>query len=83
MKTLSVEVRAVDTAFGLCSALGAFGAEVVEQASGEFVVKVDLSDSRTDLVAVLNALQDYVIQRRGAPAMIDLDGRAYVLDSPR
>jgi predicted secreted protein len=79
MRTLSIEVRTVDTAYGLRSALAGFDAEVVEQA-GDLFVKVDLSDGCVDIVSVLRAIQEFVTHRQGAPTLIDLDGKTYLMD---
>jgi hypothetical protein len=80
MKTLSIEVRTVDTAYGFSSALVAFNAEVIDQAGGGFLVKVDLSDGRADIVSVLNAIHQYVSSSDVGPPVIDMDGRTYIME---
>ena len=82
MKTLSIEARTAETAQGLCSALANFEPEVVEQDPETFVVSVDLSLSGgADIGSVLSAIQQYVASCHAGSALIDLDGRTYMMEA--
>jgi hypothetical protein len=80
MKMLSIGVRTLDTAYGLSNALESFGAELVKQAGGDFLVTVDLSGGRAEIVSVLNAISHYLTIREASPTPIDLDGRRYIME---
>jgi hypothetical protein len=83
VKTLSIEARTAETAQALRSALAAFNAEMIEQGPETFVVRVDLSpNSDTDIGSVLSAIQQYVAEQQAGSALIDLDGRTYMMESP-
>jgi hypothetical protein len=82
MKTLSIEARTAETAQGLRNALANFNAEVIEQ-DETFVVRVDLSPyGGVDIDSVLTAIQQYVAECQAGSALIDLDGRTYMMEAP-
>jgi hypothetical protein len=81
VKTLSIEVGTVESAHDLWSSLAPFDAVLTEVAAEEFVVTVDVSDCRADIVSVLNAIHRYVTSRQAGPATIDLDGRTFMMDA--
>jgi hypothetical protein len=80
--TLSIEAASSESASALCEALAEFGARVVERESGVLVVRVKLGGASGQIVAVLNAIQEYVTAREGGPTMIELNGRSYLMDAP-
>jgi hypothetical protein len=83
VKTLSIEARTAETAEGLRNALAIFNAEVIEQYPETFVVRVDLSPyGGADINSVLSAIQQYVAARQAGSALIDLDGRSYMMEGP-
>ncbi|HEV8103847.1 MAG TPA: hypothetical protein VGP69_08945 [Gaiellaceae bacterium] len=82
MKTLSIEARTTETAEGLRSALANFNTEVIEQDAETFVVRVDLSlHGGVDIGSVLTAIRQYVASCQAGSALIDLDGRTYMMEA--
>ncbi|MGN6202515.1 MAG: hypothetical protein ACTHNY_08930 [Solirubrobacterales bacterium] len=65
----------------MLAALSGFHAELLESAEGCEVVVSLVRDGRDDgeIVAVLNALLQYVSERRGTPTRVELNGRAYLI----
>jgi hypothetical protein len=80
MRTLAIEARSRESAEGLRGALVAFDVELIENADGKIVVQVPLGGGSAEIVAVLNAIQQYVEQDR-EPAVIEMDGRSYLMDA--
>jgi hypothetical protein len=74
MRMLTIEAASVQAARGLCDALSAFGAQIVEGG-----VRLMLGDGQ-QTAAALSAIQAYVMEREWTnTARIELDGRSYVL----
>jgi hypothetical protein len=65
----------------MLAALSGFHAELLESAEGCEVVVTLGRDGRDDgeILAVLNALLQYVNERRGRPAQMELSGPAYLI----
>ena len=80
MRTLSIETDSSESAHDLCGALAGFGAEVLDGENGGAAVRVRLVGSSGDIVALLNVIQDYVSARSTGPALIEMDGRSYLMD---
>jgi hypothetical protein len=78
MRMLTIEASSPQSADDLSDALAAFDAEVVDGGKGFPGVRVPLDESQRTS-AVLNAIQQYVIERDCGPARIDLDGDCYML----
>ena len=81
MRTLSIEADSTESAQSICAALSAFGAEVLEREDRGTVVRVKLTGSSGEIVSLLNAIQDYVSARSTGTAVIELDGRSYLMDA--
>ena len=82
MKSLSIEARTAETAQGLRSALADFEPEVIEQDPKTFVVRVDLSPyGGSDIGSVLSAIQRYIASCQARSALIELDGRTYMIEA--
>ena len=82
MKSLSIEARTAETAQGLRSALADFEPEVIEQDPEAFVVRVDLSPyGGSDIGSVLSAIQRYIASCQARSALIELDGRTYMIEA--
>jgi hypothetical protein len=82
VRTLSIEARTAETAQGLRSALANFNAELIER-DETFVVRVDLSPyGGVDINSALTAIQQYVADGQAGSALIDLDGRTYMMEAP-
>jgi hypothetical protein len=62
----------------MLAALSSFRSELVESADGYEVV-VGLPRGDGEVVAVLNALEQYVTERGSGPAQVELDGHSYVM----
>jgi hypothetical protein len=83
MQTLTIEAATPDSAFALHEALSGFRAELRVTDEGKSYVGVTLGQSDREIVEVLNAIEDYVMQRATGPARIALNGRKYVLHAVR
>jgi hypothetical protein len=86
MQTLTIKARNLDSARGFLSGLAGFHAELVESDDGSYLVEIDLGGPDCEIVAVLNALEDYVTSRAEGPAEVAVAGREYKLhptDFPR
>jgi hypothetical protein len=81
MEKLRIHPRSRDSAQGMLAALSEFHAELFESAEGFEIVVTLGRDGKGDaeIVALLNALGQYVAARKDGPAKIDLDGRRYVM----
>jgi hypothetical protein len=80
VQTLTVEARSLKSARGIEAALVGFERDLVAD-DGHYVVHVRLPAGDRGIVAVLNALADYVSER-GTTARINLDGQSYTLEPP-
>ena len=82
MKSLSIEARTAETADRLRSALADFDPEVIEQDPETFVVRVDLSlHGGAGIGSVLSAIQRYIASYQAGSALIELDGRTYMMEA--
>ena len=77
MQTLNVVAASAESARALLEALSEFEAELIEAEDGHCEVSVTLASSASEIVAVLNALEEYVLDR--GPARLSLDGHDYVM----
>lgn len=77
MKTLSIEAPTAETAQSLRRALADFEPKVIEEE--RFVVRIDLANA--DVGSVLSAIQNYVASCQAGSALIDLDGRTYMMEA--
>jgi hypothetical protein len=81
MRTISVEAPSPESASALSAALAAFGPHVFEQNPGGPVVQVETTGGSSQVVAILNAMQEHVNASADGPTLVDLDGRSYVMDA--
>jgi hypothetical protein len=82
MKSLSIEARTAETAERLRSALADFEPKVIEQDPETFVVTVGLSPyGGADIGSVLSAIQRYIANCQAGSALIELDGRTYMMEA--
>lgn len=80
METLTIHAASPESGREMLAVLSAFRAELIEGAeSCEVVVRLGRDDS--EIVAVLNALEQYITERGNGPARVDLNGRSYVMHS--
>ena|SRR5689334_2785071 len=78
MKQLSIDAASPESARAMIAALSDFKAELREGPRGDQVV-VELDGDHTEIVGVLNALQQYVTERAGGPARVELGGKQYAM----
>jgi hypothetical protein len=81
VKRLSIETGSAEEADGLRGALAPFSPEVTERTHETFVVQVDLSSRGHEVGSILHAIQEYVTARQAGPALIDWDGRTYLMEA--
>ncbi|HJP59935.1 MAG TPA: hypothetical protein VJ865_08040 [Gemmatimonadaceae bacterium] len=79
MQTLTIKARSEESARGFLTGLAGFPAELFESADGSYLVEIALDGRDCEIVAVLNALEDYVSRCGEGPAEVDLSGRSYKL----
>jgi hypothetical protein len=86
MQTLTIKARTLESARGFVTGLAGFNTELDEADDGSYLVQITLGGPDSDIIAVLNALEDYVTNRSQEPAEVGLAGRTYELhptDPPR
>jgi hypothetical protein len=76
LRSLVVEAKSLESAQALYSALSEFHPELLGSEDEGFRVRVPFGTNGHPVIAVLNAVEQYVIERK-SPARIDLDGRQY------
>lgn len=79
MQTLTIEAATQDSARDLHAALTAFGARLLQGEDGSYRVEVTLGRSDREIVQLLNAIEQYVTERRIDAARIRLNDRDYTL----
>jgi hypothetical protein len=81
MDRLTIHALSTRSARGMLAALSGFHAELLETADGCEVVVTLGTDGRDDgeIVAVLNALEEYVSERGRGLTRMELNGRNYVM----
>ena len=79
MQTLTIKAVTLESAHGFMSGLASFDAELVEADDGSYLVQITLGGGDREIIALLNALEDYVSHRGEGPAEVGLAGRTYEL----
>lgn len=79
MQTLTIKAVTLESARGFMSGLSGFDAELTSADDGSYLVEIALGRGDCEIVALLNALEDYVSHRGGGPAEVALSGRTYTL----
>jgi hypothetical protein len=81
MDRLRIHPRSRESAQGMLAALSRFHAELLESAEGYEIVVTLGRDGRgdTEIVALLNALEQYFAARKTGPTRLELGGRTYVM----
>jgi streptomycin 6-kinase len=81
MEKFTIHPLTHESARGMLAALSGFHAELLESAEGCEIVVTLGRDGQDDgeIVAVLNALLQYVNERGGRPPQMELGGRAYLI----
>ena len=78
MQTLRIEAASPASAHTMIDALAGIKAELVEGEDGCSEVVVSLRGD-TEIVGVLNALEQYVTQRADGPARLEFEGHEYTM----
>jgi hypothetical protein len=78
METLVVHAVSLESAQEFCAALPGFRTNLVGAENGRFEVQITFAGDR-EIIAVLNALVEYVTNRGDGPARLELDGHRYTL----
>jgi hypothetical protein len=76
VKSLTIEAKSAESAVRLAGALEQFHPELSGSDLTGFRITVQLG-SESHVVAVLDALEDYVTARSDGPAAVELDGKHY------
>ena len=81
MERLRIHPRSRESAQGMLAALSELHAELLESAEGFEIVVTLGTDGKGDkeIVALLNALQQYLAARGSGPARLEFGGRRYIL----
>jgi hypothetical protein len=79
MQTLTISAVTLESAKGFRYGLAGFQAELVEGQDGSYLVEIALGKGDCEIIAVLNALAEYVTHRGQGPAEVGLAGRTYKL----
>ena len=78
MRTLTVGASTLEVANNLSDALAEFHPEVVGDEQAGFQIKVSLAGGDQQIIAILNAIERHVTERKSA-ARVDLGGRSYTV----
>jgi len=68
-----------ESAREIIAALSRFHPELIEAPDGHYEVVIGLDGDDREIVAVLNALEEYVTGRAPGPTRLELDGHRYVM----
>ncbi len=79
MQTLTIKAKTLGSARGFMSGLAGFQRELVEAEDASYLVLITLGGGDREIIAVLNALEEYVSHRGEGPAEVGLAGRSYTL----
>lgn len=79
MQTLTIKAKTLESAHGFLTGLAGFRAELQEAEDGSYLVQIALGRSDREIIAVLNAIEEYVTNRAEGPAEVGLAGRSYTL----
>jgi hypothetical protein len=77
MERLTIKAVSPESGRAMLAALSGFHAELLEAADGSEIVVT--MDGDSEIVAVLNALERHVTERKSGPAQVELDGHSYVV----
>ena len=79
MRAITIEAKSLDSARDLCDSLSSFSPELTGSEEDGYSVSVELGSSDSQIIAVLDRLEEHVAERANGPARVELDGRRYTL----
>jgi hypothetical protein len=79
VQTLTIKSATLESARGFLAGLEAFQAELSEAEDGSYLVQITFSGGDREIIALLNALEDFVTHRNDGPVEVGLAGRSYEL----
>ena len=79
MQTLTIKAKDMESAQGFVTGLASFNAELRATDDGCYLVEITFGGPDREIIAVLNALEEYVTVRSQEPAEVALAGRTYEL----
>jgi hypothetical protein len=79
MQTLTIRAGTLEVADRLFIALDAFQPEMSTSRHGSYDVTVPINQDPSQLIAILEALQNHITQHKEG-ALVELDGRRYSLE---
>jgi hypothetical protein len=80
VKSLTIEARSAESALRLTDALQQFHPELSGTDKLGYRITVELHDSSAgQIVAILDALEDYVTTTSAGPTALEVDGRRYTV----
>ena len=79
MQTLTIKAKTLESARGFMSGLAGFETTLDRADDGSYLVEIDLGRGNGEVIALLNALEDYVSDRGDGPAEVGLAGQTYTL----
>ena len=79
MRTLTIKAVTLDSANGFMTSLADFQAQLIEAEDGAYLVEIALGRGDREVIALLNALEDYVTHRDDGPAEVGLGSQTYKL----
>jgi hypothetical protein len=78
VQKLTITARSLESADALFVALSRFHPEMIDGENGSHSVTIALG-SDSDIIAALNAIEQYVTARSDGPARLELDGHIYTM----
>jgi hypothetical protein len=79
MRAFTVEARSLDSARGIRDALFQFRPQLTGSDEEGYRISIELGEADSEILAVLNALEQHVTERAAGPARVELDGRGYMM----
>jgi hypothetical protein len=79
MRAITIEANSLGSARGLYNTLAEFHPELIGSEEEGYRVTVEVGGSDRQIVSILDSLQEYVAERAGGPARLELDGYRYTL----
>jgi hypothetical protein len=79
MRSLVIEAKSAESALAMHAALAEFHAELLGDDLDGYHVAVDVGESDSQVVALLDRLQEHINARNDCSGAIELDGRRYTV----